>query len=62
VSKGDENAGSEDPNYLLRHKSTFKSLVYAIGQKEVLLRVQNMEDSFDGSGDEYQFDVSNYVK
>lgn len=39
LSKGDENAGSEDPNFLLRHKSTFKSLVYAVNQKEVLLRV-----------------------
>lgn len=29
----------EDPNYILRRKPTFKSLVYAVNQKEVLLRV-----------------------
>lgn len=52
----------EDPNYILRQKGTFKSLVYAVNQKEVFLRVQNMEDSFDGSSEELQFDVSNYVR
>jgi len=64
VSKGDDKAAaaSADPNFLLRHKPTFKSLVYAINSKEVLLRVQNMQDAFDGAGEELQFDVTNYVK
>lgn len=63
LSRGPEpTVSAEDPNAILRSKSTFKSLVYAIGQKEVLLRVQNMQDSFDGSSEELQFDVSNYVR
>jgi hypothetical protein len=63
VSKDKESPStSDDPNFLLRHKGTFKSLVYAINSKEILLRVQNMADSFDGSSEEFQFDVDNYVK
>jgi len=52
----------QDTNYKLRHSDIFKSLVYAFGPKQVLVRVQNMQDIFDGPGDALAFDVEHFAK
>lgn len=52
----------QDTNYKLRHSDIFKSLVYAFGQKQILVRVQNMQDTFDGPGDALTFDVEHFAK
>ena len=40
----------------------FKTSVYAYGQNEVLVRVQNMQDNFDGKGLNMQFDVDEFAQ
>jgi len=52
----------QDSNYKLRQSDIFKSLVYAFDQKQILVRVQNMQDTFDGPGDALAFDVEHYAK
>jgi len=56
-----------DTNAKLRNSKVFKSLVFALGhnekgEKQVLIRVQNMQDSFDGTGDALQFNVDQYAR
>jgi len=49
-------------NSFVRQSGMFKTSVYAYGQNEVLVRVQNMQDNFDGKGLNMQFDVDEFAQ
>ena len=49
-------------NSYVRQSGEFKTSVYAYGQHEVLVRVQNMQDNFDGKGLNMKFDVDEFAQ
>ena len=53
----------EIPNKVFKESSTLKTLVYALGQNSIIMRISNLADRFDGnSALVQQFDVNTWAR
>lgn len=54
---------SEIPNKVYKESKTLKTLVYALGQNQIVLRITNLADRFDGASALVQsFDVNTWAR
>mmetsp|Transcript_4442 Transcript_4442/g.6557 ORF Transcript_4442/g.6557 Transcript_4442/m.6557 type:complete len:331 (-) Transcript_4442:54-1046(-) len=59
---GQTHIKAKDSNEVVKKAKTVKTLVYAAGNNSVLVRVSNMEDSFDKEPRTFHFDVQAFAR